>query len=126
MDTSSLPASLIATITMSNSAYRQEKFDEIAYSSSPRKHSDDAEIFSKVSDVQEKADSNPFEFWKSVDKDRTLDIYDGSLDPVYQAKARILNAAFQEIGMGRYQVCHRFITSSFRLLKKHIALVVPF
>lgn len=25
-------------------------------------------------------------------------------DPVYQAKARILNEALQEIGMGRYQV----------------------
>ena len=33
------------------------------------------------------------------------DIYeDGSVDPVYQAKARILNAAIQEIGMGKYQV----------------------
>lgn len=27
------------------------------------------------------------------------------VDPVYQAKARILNDAFQQIGMGRYQVC---------------------
>lgn len=34
------------------------------------------------------------------------DIYeDGTIDPVYQAKARVLNAAIQEIGMGRYQVC---------------------
>lgn len=32
------------------------------------------------------------------------DLYDeGSVDPVYQAKARILNHALQEIGMGRYQ-----------------------
>ena len=29
---------------------------------------------------------------------------EGSVDPVYQAKARILNQALQEIGMGRYQV----------------------
>ncbi|KAL0579739.1 hypothetical protein V5O48_002233 [Marasmius crinis-equi] len=29
---------------------------------------------------------------------------DGSIDPVYQAKARVLNAAIQEIGMGKYQV----------------------
>lgn len=29
---------------------------------------------------------------------------EGSVDPVYQAKARILNHALQEIGMGRYQV----------------------
>ena len=33
------------------------------------------------------------------------DLHDeGSVDPVYQAKARILNHALQEIGMGRYQV----------------------
>ena len=33
------------------------------------------------------------------------DIYeDGSVDPVYQAKARLLNRAIQEIGMGKYQV----------------------
>ncbi|KAF1953649.1 MFS sugar transporter-like protein [Byssothecium circinans] len=30
-------------------------------------------------------------------------IDDGSLDPVYAAKARILNKAIQDIGMGRYQ-----------------------
>lgn len=29
---------------------------------------------------------------------------EGSVDPVYQAKARVLNAALQEIGMGKYQV----------------------
>lgn len=37
----------------------------------------------------------------------TRDIYgeeDSGVDPVYQAKARLLNDAFQEIGMGRYQV----------------------
>ena len=28
----------------------------------------------------------------------------GSVDPVYQAKAELLNAAIQEIGMGKYQV----------------------
>ncbi|KAI1790843.1 MFS general substrate transporter [Ganoderma leucocontextum] len=28
---------------------------------------------------------------------------EGSVDPVYQAKARVLNAALQEIGMGKYQ-----------------------
>lgn len=33
------------------------------------------------------------------------DIYDdGTVDPIYQAKARLLNAALKEIGMGRYQV----------------------
>lgn len=35
----------------------------------------------------------------------TQDIFtDDSLDPVYQTKARILNDALQEIGMGKYQV----------------------
>lgn len=34
-----------------------------------------------------------------------VDLYDGtSIDPVYHAKARILNEAIQNIGMGRYQV----------------------
>ena len=33
------------------------------------------------------------------------DLHDeGSVDPVYQAKARILNHALQEIGMGKCQV----------------------
>ncbi|KAJ7273809.1 MFS general substrate transporter [Mycena rebaudengoi] len=35
----------------------------------------------------------------------TQSIYpDDAIDPIYQAKARILNDALQEIGMGRYQV----------------------
>jgi hypothetical protein len=29
---------------------------------------------------------------------------DESVDPVYHAKARVLNQALQEIGMGKYQV----------------------
>ena len=34
-----------------------------------------------------------------------VDLFDeGSVDPVYQAKARILNAAIQDMGMGKYQV----------------------
>lgn len=28
---------------------------------------------------------------------------DGSLDPVYEAKAKMLNKAIQDIGMGKYQ-----------------------
>ncbi|KAL1950452.1 hypothetical protein VTO73DRAFT_5576 [Trametes versicolor] len=45
----------------------------------------------------------------------THDIYDGddsAVDPVYQAKARILNDAFQEIGMGKYQ-WYLFIVAGF-------------
>ncbi|PSR94563.1 hypothetical protein PHLCEN_2v4431 [Hermanssonia centrifuga] len=37
----------------------------------------------------------------------TRDVYDeeeSGMDPVYQAKARILNDALQEIGMGKYQI----------------------
>lgn len=56
------------------------------------------------------------EFTKEADSPRALypdvsiqkasnDIYeDGTIDPVYQAKSRLLNTAIQEIGMGRYQV----------------------
>lgn len=34
------------------------------------------------------------------------DLYeDGTLDPVYEAKIRLLNREIQDIGMGRYQVC---------------------
>jgi hypothetical protein len=42
------------------------------------------------------------------------DMYDedGSIDPVYQAKARILNSAIQEIGMGKYQV-YLFLCAGF-------------
>ncbi|KAG6332981.1 hypothetical protein ID866_6109 [Astraeus odoratus] len=40
----------------------------------------------------------------------TKDIYaEGSLDPVYHAKAKILNDALQEIGMGKYQWCLFFV-----------------
>ena len=36
----------------------------------------------------------------------TKNIYtDDAIDPIYQAKAHILNDALQEIGMGKYQVC---------------------
>ena len=38
---------------------------------------------------------------------RTVDVFDeedSGVDPVYHAKATLLNDAFQEIGMGRYQV----------------------
>ncbi|TFY62020.1 hypothetical protein EVG20_g6853 [Dentipellis fragilis] len=43
----------------------------------------------------------------------TPDLYDeGSVDPVYQAKARVLNRALQEIGMGKYQ-WGLFVVSGF-------------
>lgn len=46
----------------------------------------------------------------------TQDVYDeeeSGVDPVYQAKARILNDAFQEIGMGKYQVGFSCIVYTF-------------
>ena len=44
----------------------------------------------------------------------TQDLYEeGTLDPVYQAKARLVSAAVQEIGMGKYQVCAIMIIATF-------------
>ncbi|EJF60265.1 MFS general substrate transporter [Dichomitus squalens LYAD-421 SS1] len=40
---------------------------------------------------------------------------EGSVDPVYQARARVLNAALQEIGMGKYQ-WWLFVVAGFGLL----------
>ena len=45
------------------------------------------------------------EIFRDTPMSSTADLFeDGSVDPVYQAKARVLNDAFQEIGMGKYQV----------------------
>ena len=38
---------------------------------------------------------------------------DETVDPVYQAKARILNKAIQDIGMGKYQVSYQINYSFF-------------
>ena len=47
----------------------------------------------------------------SVEVDSLDDLYDDdSVDPVYRAKAHLLNKAVIEIGMGRYQV--RMLTGS--------------
>ena len=48
-----------------------------------------------------------------VDTHDVFEDEEGGVDPVYQAKARLLNDAFQEIGMGRYQV--RAASSIFRI-----------
>ncbi|KAF8654757.1 hypothetical protein AX16_003412 [Volvariella volvacea WC 439] len=55
-----------------------------------------------------KSTPQPFDNYGSAQSQKSArdapDLYeDGALDPVYQAKARILNDAIQEIGMGRYQ-----------------------
>lgn len=39
---------------------------------------------------------------------------DGAVDAVYQAKARVLNAAVREVGMGKYQVRCSFTTTRFQ------------
>ena len=57
------------------------------------------------SDIVKNNDGQSDQFQDVYVQDASNDIYEeGSVDPVYQAKARLLNAAIQEIGMGRYQV----------------------
>ncbi|KAF9225681.1 MFS general substrate transporter [Gyrodon lividus] len=54
----------------------------------------------------------------------TRDVFtDSSLDPVYQAKARILNEALQEIGMGKYQWL-LFIVAGFGWLSDNLWPIV--
>ncbi|KAG9199475.1 hypothetical protein G6514_008438 [Epicoccum nigrum] len=47
--------------------------------------------------------SNDVQSVPSLDHAPQSVLEDGALDPVYAAKARVLNEAIQEIGMGRYQ-----------------------
>ena len=54
-----------------------------------------------------KRSSTDVEATVTLVQDAKHDVFDGDeagVDPVYQAKARVLNDAFQEIGMGKYQV----------------------
>ncbi|KAG1775527.1 MFS general substrate transporter [Suillus placidus] len=54
----------------------------------------------------------------------TWDIFtEDSLDPVYQAKARILNDALQKIGMGRYQ-WYLFVVAGFGWLSDNLWPIV--
>lgn len=56
----------------------------------------------------------------------TYDAFDdveSGMDPVYQAKAKILNDAFQQIGMGRYQVEFPIIAIFGRILHWSVATV---
>ena len=69
----------------------------------------------KSADVHDAASvkSSRSELDKAIDA-KTEDVYtEGSLDPVYQAKATILNDALQEIGMGKYQVRREIAFSKF-------------
>lgn len=50
---------------------------------------------------------------------------DGAVDPVYEAKARVLNKAIQDIGMGRYQwqvSCSALVVTVFT--RHQLALVL--
>ncbi|CAE6472477.1 unnamed protein product [Rhizoctonia solani] len=47
----------------------------------------------------------------------------GSVDPVYQAKAELLNAAIQDIGMGKYQ-WHLFVVTGFGWLADNLWPIV--
>ncbi|KAG8748252.1 hypothetical protein FRC10_007642 [Ceratobasidium sp. 414] len=48
---------------------------------------------------------------------------DGSVDPVYQAKAELLNDAIQKIGMGKYQ-WHLFVVTGFGWLADIMWIVI--
>ncbi|KAG9125320.1 hypothetical protein FRC07_008101 [Ceratobasidium sp. 392] len=61
-----------------------------------------------------------------IQRDRyiTQDVLpDGSVDPVYQAKAELLNDAIQKIGMGKYQ-WHLFIVTGFGWLADIMWIVI--
>jgi len=48
---------------------------------------------------------NPSSAGSSYNDSTPVDLFsDETVDPVYQAKAHVLNQAIQEIGMGKYQV----------------------
>lgn len=49
---------------------------------------------------------------------------EGSIDPVYQAKARLLSEAIQQIGMGKYQV--GFLTCFQAMISTHCLYSVVF
>jgi len=74
----------------------------------------------------ERADSYPHE---KASTNRPKGDYDtgilpeGSVDPVYEAKAQVLNRAIQEIGMGKYQ-WHLFIVTGFGWLADNLWPVV--
>ncbi|KAF2660539.1 MFS general substrate transporter [Lophiostoma macrostomum CBS 122681] len=52
--------------------------------------------------IDERKTSSPTEV-ASIEQAPAAVLEEGSLDPVYEAKAKVLNKAIQDIGMGRYQ-----------------------
>jgi hypothetical protein len=66
---------------------------------------------------EERKTSSPVEI-ASIDQAPAAVLEEGSLDPVYEAKAKVLNKAIQDIGMGRYQwqvSCYLEISSMSKL-----------
>ncbi|EMD40181.1 major facilitator superfamily [Gelatoporia subvermispora B] len=76
--------------------------------------------------VHDKTDQKTSDAEAGFDDALMRDIYDeeeAGVDPVYQAKARILNSALQEIGMGRYQ-WYLFIVAGFGWLSDNLWPIV--
>ena len=51
---------------------------------------------------------HPLEETQAIETDTALALPEGTLDPVYEAKAHVLNNAVQDIGMGLYDAEKRF------------------
>lgn len=62
-----------------------------------------------MSSIKSKSDTVDVKVMSHVALDDLYDT-DGAVDPIYQAKSRVLSEAIQEIGMGRYQY-HLFIVA---------------
>ncbi|KAI0076714.1 MFS general substrate transporter [Panus rudis PR-1116 ss-1] len=58
-----------------------------------------------------------------VETDDVYDDLDSGIDPVYCAKAKVLNEAFQEIGMGKYQ-WYLFMVTGFGWFSDNLWLIV--
>ena len=63
------------------------------------------------------AQSNGKDVQKGLQAHTESDYIEDSLGPVYSSKAKVLNDALQEIGMGKYQVC---LTCLYPLLSLHL------
>ena len=63
---------------------------------------------SSSDEIEAKVTEHQISTLQSVEEEKksyeTLNLLDDGADPVYEAKARVLNKAIQEIGMGKYQV----------------------
>ena len=67
---------------------------------------------------KKRSSSDDVEAKVRVNAHDVFDEEEAGIDPVYQAKARLLNEALQDIGMGRYQVrpvSSRTVKTSFKL-----------